>query len=99
MKLINAAVMTTKHAYATCLTQLTQACKAIVDLGKHVYGLHSKAMKTNPAYPKAVLSIGKTLILLVIPSASIAAASIPLLAALLETSDQSPPWLWGEEPY
>lgn len=55
-------------------------------------------MQTNPAYPKAVLSIGKTLILLVIPSASIAAASIALLAAVLDASDR-PPWHWTDEEY
>ena len=90
--------MTTTHACATCLTLLTQACKAIVDLGKHVCGLHAKAMQTNPAYPKAVLSIGKTLRLLAIPSASVVAASIALLAALLDASDYVPPWHWTDDP-
>jgi len=56
-------------------------------------------MMTNPAYPVAILSIGKAIIRLATPNGAVAAAAVALLAALLNDDDPTPDWEWDDGAY
>ncbi len=73
--------------------------KAVRDGLGDLYAWHRRLMATNPAYPLAILAIGKSLIRLATPSSVIAAAAVALLAALLDVRNQEQ-WLdWDDHDY
>ena len=75
---------------------VTDTVLTVADAFKRFYKWHQRLMMTNPAYPIAVLSIGKTLIRLITPSAAIASAAIALLSAVLDIRHQNPDEDWHE---
>ena len=64
---------------------------------RRLHALHRRMMLTNPVYPIALLSIGKSLIRLVTHSTAIAAAAIALLAAILQEEQHGPDWHWDTD--
>lgn len=84
----------TINVYEECRDTVKETVLTVVDAFKRFYEWHQRLMLTNPAYPIAVLSIGKTLIRVITPSGAIAAAAIALLAAVLDVRNQDPDEGW-----
>ena len=82
-----------------CRDQAKSVLNAITDGFKALYRWHQRRMMTNPAYPVAILSVGKAIIRLTAPSSAVAAAAVALLAALLNDDDPDLGWEWDERTY
>lgn len=87
------------QTYEIAVSQANNAVDFIVNGFKSILGWHKRQMITNPVYPVTVLSIGKSLIRIAVPSATIAAAVIALLAAVLGDLPYTQRWDWEDEEY
>ena len=92
---------------ATLIRETLNACRdrarnvlgTIRDGLTALYQWHRRLMMTNPAYPVAILSVGKAIIRITAPSSAVAAAAVALLAALLNDDDPDPGWDWRSDDY
>jgi len=82
-----------------CRDRARSVLDAIRDGLQALYRWHRRLMMTNPAYPVAVLSIGKAIVRLATPNGAVAAAAVALLAALLNDDDPDPGWDWRSDDY
>jgi len=82
-----------------CRDQAKSVLNAIKDGFTALYRWHRRRMMTNPAYPVAILSVGKAIIRLTTPNGAVAAAAVALLAALLNDDDPDPGWDWRSDDY
>ena len=82
-----------------CRDRAKNVLDAIKDGFTSLYKWHRRLMMTNPAYPVAILSIGKAIIRLATPNGAVAAAAVALLAALLNDDDPTPDWEWDDGAY
>ena len=87
------------EVYEKCRDAGMDAVCALRDGLLDLYSWHKRLMVTSTAYPVALLTIGKTLIRAVTPSAAIAVAAVALLAALLDTGLHQPEPDWDEDYY
>ena len=82
-----------------CRDRARSVLDAIRDGLTALYRWHQRLMVTNPAYPVAILSVGKAIIRLTAPNGAVAAAAVALLAALLNDDDPDPGWDWRSDDY
>jgi len=82
-----------------CRDQAKSVLDALTDGFTALYRWHRRLMMTNPAYPVAILSVGKVIIRLATPSSAVAAAAVALLAALLNGDDPDQDYGWDEGEY
>ena len=82
-----------------CRDRARSVLDAFADGFTALYRWHRRLMMTNPAYPIAILSVGKVIIRLVSPSSAVAAAAVALLAALLNGDDPDPNYGWDDGEY
>lgn len=100
MKLmLNTALTHVTNIYEIAVNQARNAVDFIVNGFKLILDWHKRQMIANPAYPVTVLSIGKSVIRIAVPSATIAAAVIALLAAVLGDLPYTQRWDWDEDQY
>lgn len=100
MKLmLNTALSYVTKIYEIAVDQVNNAVDFIVNGFKSILDWHKRQMITNPAYPVTVLSIGKSLVRIAVPSATVAAAVIALLAAVLGDLPYTQRWDWDDEQY
>ena len=97
--MLNSALTHVTKTYEIAVSQAKNAVDFIVNGFKSILDWHKRQMTTNPAYPVTVLSIGKSLIRIAVPSATIAAAVIALLAAVLGDLPYNQRWDWDEDQY
>lgn len=100
MKLVlNTALTSLTKIYETGVNQAKNAVDIIASGFESIINWHKRQMSTNPIYPITVLNIGKSLIRIAVPSATIAAAIIALLAAVLGDLPYTQRWDWDEDQY
>lgn len=100
MKLmLNTALTHVTKIYEIAVNQARNAVDFIVNGFKLILDWHKRQMITNPVYPITVLSIGKSVIRIAVPSATIAAAVIALLAAVLGDLPYTQRWDWDDNQY
>ena len=97
--MLNTALTHVTKTYEIAVDQAKSAVDLVVNGFKLMRDWHKRQMVANPAYPVTVLSIGKSLIRIAVPSATIAAAVIALLAAVLGDLPYAQRWDWDEEQY
>ena len=97
--MLNTALSHVTKTYEIAVNQAKSAMDFIVNGFKSILDWHKRQMITNPAYPVTVLSIGKSVIRIAVPSATIAAAVIALLAAVLGDLPYTQRWDWDDEQY
>jgi len=79
-----------------CRDRARSVLDAFADGFTALYRWHRRLMMTNPAYPVAILSVGKAIIRLTTPNSAVAAAAVALLAALLNDDDPDLGWEWDD---
>jgi len=97
--LLNTALSHVTKTYEIAVDQVKKSVDFIVNGFKLILDWHKRQMITNPAYPVTVLSIGKSVIRIAVPSATIAAAVIALLAAVLGDLPYTQRWEWDDDQY
>ena len=97
--MLNTALTHVTRIYEITVSQAKNAVDFVVNGFKLILDWHKRQMITNPAYPVTVLSVGKSLIRIAVPSATIAAAVIALLAAVLGDLPYNQRWDWEDEQY
>lgn len=96
---LNAALSHVTKIYEIAVDQAKNAMDFLVNGFKSILYWHKRQMIANPIYPVTVLSIGKSVIRIAVPSASIAAAVIALLAAVLGDLPYNQRWDWDDDQY
>jgi hypothetical protein len=99
MKFKNEALGLISSAYETFRDTVVGAVQAILDGVKWLYRWHQRLLRTNPGYPIALLTIGKSIVRIATPSSAIAAAGIALLAALLDIGNHEAEPTWDDYDY
>ena len=97
--MLNAAMSQVSKIYEIALNQAKSALDFVVNGFKLILDWHKRQMIANPIYPVTVLSIGKSVIRIAVPSATIAAAVIALLAAVLGELPYTQRWDWDDDQY
>lgn len=97
--MLNTALSYVTKTYEIAVRNAKNTVDLIVKGFKSTLDWHKRQMITNPIYPITVLSIGKSLIRIAVPSASVAAAIIALLAAVLGDLPYTQRWDWDEDQY
>jgi len=97
--MLNTAMSHVTKTYEIALEQAKNAVDFVVNGFKLILDWHKRQMIANPIYPVTVLSIGKSVIRIAVPSATIAAAVIALLAAVLGDLPYNQRWDWGDDQY
>lgn len=87
------------NLYETCRDTAVRAVQAVVDGTKGLYRWHQRLLRTNPGYPIALLTIGKSIVRVTTPSSAIAAAALALLAALLDIGNHEAGPQWADYDY
>jgi len=95
--MLNSALTHVTKIYEIALGQAKNAVDFVVNGFKLILDWHKRQMIANPIYPVTVLSIGKSLVRIAVPSASIAAAVIALLAAVLGDLPYNQRWDWDDD--
>ena len=97
--MLNSALTHVTKIYEIALDQAKNAVDFVVNGFKLILEWHKRQMIANPMYPVTVLSIAKSVIRIAVPSASIAAAVIALLAAVLGDLPYTQRWDWDDDQY
>ena len=97
--MLNTALTLVTGIYETGVSHAKKAVDFIVNGFKSILDWHKRQMSTNPIYPVTVLNIGKSLIRMAVPSTTIAAAGIALLAAVLGDRTRPSDWEWENDQY
>lgn len=98
-QMINIALTSLTKIYESGVSHVKNTVDFIVNGFKSLLDWHTRQMSTNPIYPITVLNIGKSLVRLVVPSATIATAVIALLAAVLGDLPYANRWDWDDDQY
>ena len=97
--MLNTALTHVTKIYEIAVDQAKNAVDFVVNGFKLILDWHKRQLVDNPMYPVTVLSIGKSVIRIAVPSATIAAAVIALLAAVLGDLPYNQRWDWGDDQY
>ena len=97
--MLNTALTHVTKIYEIAVDQAKNAVDFVVNGFKLILDWHKRQLVDNPMYPVTVLSIGKSVIRIAVPSATIAAAVIALLAAVLGDLPYNQRWDWDDDQY
>ena len=97
--MLNTALSHITKTYEIAVSQVNNAVDFIINGFKSILDWHKRQMITNPSYAITVLNVGKSVIRLAVPSATVAAAVIALLAAVLGDLPYTQRWDWDDDQY
>jgi len=95
----NTALSYVTKTYEIAVSQAKSALDFVISGFKSILDWHKRQMSINPIYPITVLNVGKSVIRIAVPSATVAAAVIALLAAVLGDLPYTQRWEWDDDQY
>lgn len=93
---VSTVMATPRAAMVACAKALAATTRLVRGWVQTALEWHRRRMVTDPAYPAALLAIGKTVLRIAIPSAPVAVALTTVLAELLMGPRH--PWL-DDDPW